>query len=267
VYIIKMTYPFDLIIRIIVAAVLTVIFGNGSVVAFNNIKPEWFADYPDQEDINKDARVNVENKKTKKPKKVLPPKLIEADSEGRQRLPSTPWKYAFVGYFGIVGLYLAIRGGSVEYMIYVMCVLFVLLLMAISDALYMIVPDQFSIALALMSVAFAGYHETWWEPLAGAGIGLALSLSILGLGLLVYKTGSIGGADIKFFTCMGLIGGRGGIVIIFVLTTLIFAMHSVIRISTGRATIKDSLAMLPSGCVACTIYFLFLWNMWELWFL
>ncbi len=252
-----MTYPVDLIIRIMVAAVLAVILGNGSVVAFNNIKPEWFADYPD----------DTSDDKEKAEKKVLPPKLIEADSAGRQRLPSTPWKYAFVGYFGIVGIYLAVRGGSMQYELYVMCVLFVLLEMAISDHLYMIVPDQFSIAIALMSIAFAGYHDKWWEPLAGAGIGLALSLSILGLGLLIYKTGSIGGADIKFFTCMGLIVGRGGIVIIFILTTILFAIQSAIKISMKKGTIKDSSAMLPAGCAACTIYFLFLWNVWEIWIL
>ncbi|NLY87709.1 MAG: prepilin peptidase [Clostridiales bacterium] len=261
-----MSYTVDLVIRIMVATALAVIFGNGSVVAFNNIKPSWFADYPDAKDI-RNTGSNSKEKNIADKEKTLPPKLVEADSNGRQRLPSTPWKFAFVGYFGIVGIYLAIRGGSVEYEIYVMCVLFVLLEMSICDYLYMVVPDQFSIALALMSVVFAGYYENWWEPIAGAGIGLLLSLSILGLGLLIYKTGSIGGADIKFFTCMGLIAGRGGIVIIFILTTIFFAIQSVVRISMGKGTIKDSMAMLPAGCMACTIYFLFLWNVWEIWIL
>lgn len=250
-----MTYSYNLIIRILIAIALAVILGNGSVVAFNNIRPKWFEDY-DENDPAKEI--------TGKPRKILPQRLVEADNAGRQRLPSTPWKYAFVGYFGIVGIYLAVRGGSFRYELAVMCVLWVILEMAISDQLYKVVPDQFSIALAVMSIAFIDYHDQWWEPLAGAGLGLGISLAILGLGMLLFRTGSIGGADIKFFTCMGLIAGMSGIVIIYILTTLLFAVQSFFRIATGRGTIKDSYALMPAACAAVTVYFLFLWNLEEL---
>ncbi|MBQ6388982.1 MAG: prepilin peptidase [Mogibacterium sp.] len=250
-----MTYSFNIVIRIVIAIALAVLLGNGSVVAFNNIRPKWFEDY-DENDPGKAV--------TGEPRKVIPPELIRADNEGRQRLPSTPWKYAFVGYFGIVGIYLAVRGGSIAFEISVMCVLFVILEMAISDQLYKVVPDQFSICLALMSPAFMGYHDVWWEPFAGAGLGLAISLGILGLGMLLFRTGSLGGADIKFYTCMGLIAGRMGIVVIYILTTLLFAAQSVVKIATGRGTIRDSFAMMPAACAAVTVYFLFLWNLADL---
>ena len=76
--------------------------------------------------------------------------------------------------------------------------------------------------------------------------------------------GSIGGADIKFFTCMGLICGRTGIVIIFILTTLMFAVYSAVKIAAGRGSIKDRNPMLPSACAAVTVYFLFLFSAGEL---
>ena len=247
-----MIYTTELILRIVIAAVLAVILGNGSVVAFNNIRAEWFEDY-DEDDPAREI--------TGQPRRILPPRLVEADNAGRQRLPSTPWKYAFTGYFGITGLWLAIRGGSLSFEIAVMCVLFVILEMAISDQLYMVVPDQLCIALAVMSVAFTNYHEEWREPLAGAGLGLAISLAVLGLGILLFKTGSIGGADIKFFTCMGLIAGRQGIVIIYILTTLLFAVYTAVMIASGKSSIRDRNAMLPSACAAVTVYFLFLWNL------
>ncbi|MGX8775118.1 MAG: prepilin peptidase [Bacillota bacterium] len=232
-----MDYGKDLILRIIIAAFLAVLFGNGSVVAFNRIKPSWFED-----------------------EGVLPPKLIEADEAGRQRLPSTPWKYAFTGYFAICGLWLAIRGGSVIFEISVLCVLFIVLEMAISDQLYQVVPDQFSIMLAISALAFLDYHEKWWEPAAGAALGLAISLAVLLLGQLLFRTGSIGGADIKFFACMGLVTGRTGIVIIYILTTLLFAVYSAVKIAGGTGSLKGMNAMLPSACAATTVYFLFLWN-------
>ena len=249
-----MEYSAALITRIITAAVLAILFGNGSVVAFNRIKPRWFEDYDEDQSGTMPGE----------PRKVLPPKLLEADNAGRQRLPSSPWKYAFTGYFAITGIYLAVRGGSLTYEISVLCVLFIVLEMAISDQMYRIVPDEFSVMLAISAVAFIEYHDKWWEPAAGAALGLGISLAVLLLGMLLFKTGSIGGADIKFFTCMGLIAGRTGIAIIFILTTLLFAVHSAVMIATKRSTIRDRNPMLPSACAAVTVYFLFLWNLGDL---
>ena len=243
-----MEYSAALITRIIIAAVLAILFGNGSVVAFNRIKPRWFEDYDEDQSGTEPGE----------PRRVLPPKLLEADNAGRQRIPSSPWKYAFTGYFAITGVYLAIRGGSLTYEISVLCVLFIVLEMAIADQLYRVVPDEFSIMLAISAAAFLQYHETWWEPAAGAALGLGISLAILLLGLLLFRTGSIGGADIKFFTCMGLVTGRTGVVIIFILTTLLFAVHSAVLIAAKKGSIKDRNPMLPSACAAVTIYFLFL---------
>ena len=249
-----MEYSAALIARIVTAAVLAILFGNGSVVAFNRIKPQWFEDW--DETAPKDA-----------PRKILPIKLAEADADGRQRLPSSPWKYAFTGYFALTGLYLAVRGSGLLFEISVLCVLFIVLEMAISDQLYRVVPDEFSIMLAIAATAFVEYHEKWWEPAAGAALGLGISAAVLLLGMLLFKTGSIGGADIKFFTCMGLITGRTGIVLIYILTTLLFAVHSAVLIATKKSTIKDRNPMLPAACAAVTVYFLFLWNIGDMLFI
>ena len=249
-----MEYSAALIARIVTAAVLAILFGNGSVVAFNRIKPQWFEDW--DETAPKDA-----------PRKILPIKLVEADADGRQRLPSSPWKYAFTGYFALTGLYLAVRGSGLLFEISVLCVLFIVLEMAISDQLYRVVPDEFSIMLAIAATAFVEYHEKWWEPAAGAALGFGISAAVLLIGMLLFKTGSIGGADIKFFTCMGLITGRTGIVLIYILTTLLFAVHSAVLIATKKSTIKDRNPMLPAACAAVTVYFLFLWNIGDMFFI
>ena len=83
-----------------------------------------------------------------------------------------------------------------------LCVLFIVLMMAIADQMYKVVPDQFSIMLAVSAAAFVEYHDKWWEPAAGAALGLGVSLAILLLGNLLFGAGSLGGADIKFFACM-----------------------------------------------------------------
>ena len=250
-----MEFSVALIIRITVAVVLAVIFGNGSVVLFNRVPARWFEDYSDE-----DIRAG----RFEEDRKVLPPGLLEADSMGRQRLPSTPWKYAFTGYFAICGLYMAIRGSGLSFQIPALCVLFIVLLMAIADQLYKVVPDQFCIMLAISAVAFTEFHAKWWEPAAGAALGLGISLTVLLLGNLLFGAGSLGGADIKFFACIGLVTGRTGVAMIFILTTLLFAAYSAVLIAGRRGSIKDRNAMLPAACAATTVYFLFLWNIGDL---
>lgn len=255
-----------LIIRIVIAIIAAVLFGNGSVVAFNRMNRDWFLDYDDSAGSggsNGNGGI-LGSDSGKDTPKVLPKKLLEAEEAGRQRLPSSPWKYIFVAYFALCGLYLAIRGGSATYEISVLCVLFIMLEMAIADQLYQTVPDQLMMALAVSAIAFIGYHDKWYEPLLGALLGLGISLVILLIGMVLFKTGSMGGADIKFFTCIGLVTGRTGVVIIFILTTLLFALYSFIRIATKRGTIKDRNAMLPSAAAAVTIYMLFLFNVGDM---
>lgn len=244
-----MTYTINIIIKIIIATAAAILFGNGSVVAFNHLPQKWFEDWEGDGD---DA------------KRILPDALLAADNAGRQRLASTPWKYIFTGLFLVTGAYLVMSNG-VKYEIATLCMLAVVLEMSIADQLYKTVPDQLQIMLAVTALGFAESYEDWWEPLAGAGVGLALGLAVLGLGLLIFRTGSMGGADIKFFTVIGLITGRRGVLIVFILTTLFFATESVFRIASGRGSIKDHIAMIPAGFAAVLVYMLFLWNRTELW--
>ena len=243
-----MTYTINIVIKIVIATAAAVIFGNGSVVAFNHLPQKWFEDWEGDGD---DA------------KRILPDDLLDADNAGRQRIASTPWKYIFTGLFLVTGAYLVMTAG-VKYETATLCVLAVLLEMAIADQLYKTVPDQLQLLLAITALGVAESHENWWEPLAGAGLGLAISLAVLGLGLLIFRTGSMGGADIKFFTVIGLITGRRGVLIIFILTTLFFAIESVFRIATKRGSIRDHVAMIPAGFAAVLVYMLFLWNMTTL---
>ena len=234
-----MTGITEIIIRVIISVIFAIILGNGEVVLFNHLPAEWFRD---------EGR--------------LPERLVRADNEGRQRIPSTPWKYLFVGFFGISGVFLAVREGT-QYEIAAIVVLAIVLMMAIADQLYCIVPDQLNILLAISCLGFINFYDSWWEPLAGAGVGLLLSLSIWGLGMLLYRTEAIGGADAKFYVCMGLVAGRSGILIIFVLTTLCTAVQTAFLIATRRGTIRDHRAMMPCALVACWIYFMFMWSIFD----
>ena len=231
----------QLTIGIVISIILAVVFGNGSVVWFNHMPANWFAE------------------ETEEQTRALPAKLLEADNAGQQRLASSPWKYIFVSIFLVTGIYLALTA-SIKFEIATMFVIAIELEMAICDQKYKIVPNQLQLLLALTSIGYIGYNDEWWEPIAGAGIGLALGLAELGLGLLIFKKAAIGGADIKFFTCVGLVVGRRGVLTIFVLTTLLFAIESAYMLATRRIKRQDGLALMPAAALATTIYLLFLYN-------
>ena len=215
-------------IGILIAIGLAVLFGNGSVYVFNRLPLEWFDD---------------------------------RDEKARERksLNGAPWKYIFTGLFLVVGIYLTLTS-SVKFEIATMTMLFVVLEMAIADQNYRIVPNQLMFLLALSAIGFIGYNDQWWEAALGCGFGLALGIAELGLGLLIYKKAALGGADIKFLACMGLVAGRRGIIAIFIIMTLLFAAQSAYMLATKRIKRDQGLPLMPAAFVATLIYFVFLYN-------
>jgi leader peptidase (prepilin peptidase)/N-methyltransferase len=251
-----MTYAGLLATKLIIAAIAALLFGNGCVVMFNRMPLKWFM-YSEGDE--------------KEPHESLPEELkreywhLQNNSEDdpvRQRLSSSPWKYVFVAYFGAAGVYLALTS-SIQYEVGTLFVLAIVLEMAIADSKYRIVPDQLSILLAVTGLGFAPLHDEWTDFLAGAATGLFLGLAVFGAGMLIYRKAAIGGADIKFFACMGLIAGSKGILAIFVITALLAAVHAVIRVVSGQTGLKDEMPLLPYAFVAVTVYMLFLWDMLE----
>jgi len=228
-------------IKIGVAVLLAVLFGNGCVVAFNRIPVRWF------EETTEDGE------------RRLPEGLMDQGDGQRQRIPSTPWKYIFVAYFAACGIFLALRE-SLIFEITVLFVLAVILEMAISDLKYQIVPDPLSLMLAISAVGFISFQKEWWEPLAGAALAAAIVTAVFGLGRLIYHRDIIGGADLKFFMAIGLISGRSGMLIIFVVTQILIGIHALYRLLTRRAGPGTSMPMLPYAFAASTVYFLFLWD-------
>ncbi len=254
-----MTYNVMLIIRVAIAIALAVIIGNGSVVLFNKVPARWFEDWKDSKDASSGAQSDAE--------RVLPDRLLRSIETGRQRLPSTPWKIVFTGFFVLMGIFLAFRE-PLQFEVGTMIVLAIVLEMAISDTLYMVVPDQFSMMLAASAVGFVGMHDNWWEPFAGAGAGLALSLLVYGLGRIFFKRTSIGGADIKFYISIGLVAGITGVISIFVITSVLTGLQAAAISYQNRGVVNSErdntmVPMLPSAFVATTAYLLLLWEMMD----
>ena len=252
----------DLIIRTAVTMLAALLLGNGGVVWFNHFPPNWYRDESNgpAEDGSKRG--------------ALPEALRASMEQGRQRLPSTPWKLLLTLYFGSAGLYLAIRS-SFAYESAALLFLFIMMWMAVSDHLYHIVPDQLQLLLALTAFGFIPLHEYWWEPAAGLLAALILILVTEGLAHVLYHAEAYGGADIKFYLVVGLTLGREGVIYIFILTTLLQALHLLILFFTGTrrtergrsGAAKSRRPMLPYAFFAATFYLLFFYGTgWRIFF-
>ena len=123
------------------------------------------------------------------------------------------------------------------------------LMIAICDIRYTIIPDQFTIALAVLGAAVSIYdiirgygilHQTWWSPLAGAALGAAVMILIDFIGMLIYKKDGMGFGDVKLFAAVGLITGFPGTIFAFIISmitaTVCFCIIMiVVRILVRRA--------------------------------
>ena len=205
-----------------------IILGNSAVYFFNRLPGHWLVDYgetPDEE--------------------LLHPT--------RQRLVSVPWKYVFSGLFVVCGIRLGLLNPL--YAAASLALLWLLLLMAVSDLKYRIVPDQLILLLVVCGCGFIPFHGGGalgglWGALVGFGVMIFMGLA----GRLIYGKMTLGGGDIKLYGALGLACGVDGILIIFVLTTLLSAAHLALLLARKRVKLTDQQPMVPYIAVSAGIY-------------
>ena len=216
------------IILTVVAIVLAVPLGCGAVYVFNRIPGAWLVDYGEEPDEE----------------------LLHPTS---QRIKSTPWKYVFTALFIFVGGRLV----NVDpwYTIPAVIAVWLMVEMAISDAKYRIVPDQFVLVLAITGLGFIPFHKYgYFDGLIGALIGIAIMGAMMLLGYVTSGKVGLGGGDAKLFAALGLALGREGVLVVFVLMTFLSAMHYGILLVQKRIKKTDSMPLVPYMTIATIVY-------------
>ena len=232
-----MTLPLTILITCAAAIVIGIVLGSSAVYVFNRIPASWLTDYGEE------------------PSK----ELLDTTT---QRVKSVPWKYVFTGLFIAVGIYMGVRDPSIA--IPVLLSLWLLLLMSIADIKYMIVPDQLIMILVLTGLGLlpqkmAVYHRhAVYDCLIGAAAGLVIMLIIALVSRGLYRKWVLGGADIKLFTAIGFLTGLYGVLIIFVLSTLLSGLHFAWLLIKGKIQLRETRPMVPYIAAAYGIYFLFI---------
>lgn len=224
-----------ILLRCAVAVVLGVIMGNGAVYFFNRIPGKWLCNYDEEPD-----------------EELLHPTV--------QRVRSTPWKYLLTALFACIGIWLF--RGNVHYAFAAMCLCWVLTEMAIADIKYRIVPDQLIFLTMAVAIGFIPFHERGpLDCVLGAAVGLGIMMLMSAIGWILYRKNTIGGGDIKLMAALGLVIGSDGIVAVFILSTLLSALHFVYLLIRKRIKITDKMPMVPYIALSAGIYVVLLREM------
>ena len=218
------------------AVIAAVILGCGAVYCFNRMPAKWFCDY------GQDPTPEMTDPYT-------------------QRIKSWPWKVVFTIGFVIIGIMLV--RDDVRFAVPALCTIWLLLEMAIGDIKYQIVPDQLVVLTAITAVGYIPYYDDWKHCVFGMLIGLGLMGLEALIGKVLYRKETVGGGDIKLFGALGFVFGPYGILIVFVMATVLAAVHFLTL--TLRKIVKKGayLPMVPYITAAAAVYLVFLWGVPE----
>ena len=136
-----------------------------------------------------------------------------------------------------------------------------LLLISESDAKYTIIPDQFTIAVAVVSLIFAvtdyftdkNFISSWYDPLLGAASGFAILVVLDLFSTLVFKKTGFGFGHIKLMAAVGLMFGLKYVLIVLMFSAFVSAFHFLYLIFSGKGKNGIYLPMGPYICIAIVL--------------
>ena len=138
-----------------------------------------------------------------------------------------------------------------------------LLLIAVSDYKYSIIPDHFTLVLFFAALTFSSYdllsgqklfHSGWLSPILGAAGGAALMLALGFAGRLVYKKEALGFGDVKLFAAAGLFAGFPSVFLIFLLTVFLAFFYIIFLLFRRKITKDLYLPLGPYICLALALF-------------
>ncbi|WP_347549412.1 prepilin peptidase [Pseudalkalibacillus hwajinpoensis] len=129
-----------------------------------------------------------------------------------------------------------------------------LIIVSISDFVYMIIPDK-------VLLFFGGYFilvrvivplDLWYSPFLGAAVGFIFLLLIA-----IISKGGMGGGDIKLFAVLGLVFGYQQLLLVFFFSTLCGTIIGLGALLTGKVKRKQPVPFGPSIAIGSLITYYF----------
>ena len=137
---------------------------------------------------------------------------------------------------------------------------FLLTMIILSDGKYFIIPDQFAIFSAILSLIFAYYDffnkqyviKSWWSPLVGGASVAVLIIIVNLLTMLIAKKDGMGFGDVKLFAAIGIATGFpqvGIALLIAVLTAFLIIVFTVVANAIRKKETENYIPFGPSICI------------------
>ena len=257
-----------LIIKIAASILIGFFAGPAAVYVFNHMPAGWLTEYG--EDPGKNPLL----------------------AEGEKRIKENPWRWVYSAGFiclclrlslmeysdGLLGVRpeMTIETGQVALAGLIAC--WLLLIIALADMKFMIIPDQFVLLLALTSIGFAPLWKRdeepaaggtviadrlwdsldgFWQPLIGMAIGGGFMLISAAAGRLIFRKEAFGFGDVKLCAAIGLVLGINGTVAAVAAAVIISGFVAAGGLATGRYHKDDQKPLGPYLC-GCAIAYIFL---------
>lgn len=149
--------------------------------------------------------------------------------------------------------------GFTLYTFIIIALTFVLTMIILSDCKYYIIPDQFAIASAVLSLIFAYYDffgkqyiiKSWWSPLAG-GLSVAAMIIIVNLiTMLIVKKDGMGFGDVKLFAAVGIATGFPRVGVALLIAVLVAFLIIILTVIVNALRKKETENYIPFGPSIC----------------
>ena len=250
-----------MIIKIAVSIIVGFFAGPAAVYVFNHMPAAWLCEYDEDPAEN--------------------PKL----ARGEKRVKENPWRWVYAAGFICLclrlslaeyaaGFYDALPGPAVEcgqIALAGLIACWLMLIIALADLKYMIIPDQFVLLLALSSVGFAplwkredpeitgGLWDSpdgFWQPLLGMAIGGGFMLLCAVAGKIIFRQEAFGFGDVKLCAAIGLALGINGTIASVAAAVIISGFTAAAGLASGRYKKNDRRPLGPYLCGCAMAYIL-----------
>lgn len=212
---------------ILASAAAGILAGCGSIFVINHVPAAWLCDYGEEPS-----------------EKVI--------SEGRQRVPGMPWKYALSAVFIVICIYMGMKDWQYGACGAAYC--WVLSLIGTADAKYMIIPDQFVLLLALTAVGFIPFSSGPLEMVMGLAAGGGVMLLIWAVSRLIYGKDAMGFGDVKLCAAAGLAIGWKGSLFMIAAGSFACGIYAAARLVARKSKAKDHVPLGPFLCGGAAVY-------------
>ncbi len=190
--------------------------------------------------------------------------LCDYDEEPGEELLGQRYSFKRSGIFtsalfAIISAVNFVTFGYSLYTVIAFLILFCLLLITLSDGKFTIIPDQFTIALAVLCLGLgvldlngaSAFIGKWWHIPLGAVCGGGFLMLINLISLLVFKKLGMGFGDVKLLAAMGLLMGFPRIFLMIVTSLIAAFVYVIFLVIRKLVTKSEELGYFPFGPFIC----------------